>query len=47
MKKALLIVPLVATLVGCAGMKEIPDRKTYAQPVSYTHLDAADDQSTV
>jgi hypothetical protein len=36
MKKALLIAPLVATLVGCAGMKEIDERKTYAQPSWYS-----------
>jgi len=35
MKKALLIAPLVATLVGCAGMKEVENRKTYAQPSWY------------
>lgn len=34
MKKFLLI-PLVATLAACSGMKEIPDRKTYAQPSWY------------
>jgi len=35
MKKALLIAPLMAALVGCAGMKDIQDRKTYAQPSWY------------
>ena len=35
MKKALIIAPLVAALVGCAGMKDIEERKTYAQPSWY------------
>jgi hypothetical protein len=35
MKKALLIAPLLATLVGCAGMKEVEERKTYAMPGWY------------
>jgi hypothetical protein len=35
MKKALIIVPIVAMLTACAGMKEIDDRKTYAQPSWY------------
>jgi hypothetical protein len=35
MKKALIIVPLVASLVGCAGMKEVEERKTYAMPSWY------------
>jgi len=35
MKKALLIVPLVATLVGCASVKEVEVRKTAAQPKWY------------
>ena len=36
MKKALLIAPLVLTLVGCASMKEVEERKTYAQPSWYS-----------
>lgn len=35
MKKALIVAPLVFALVGCAGMKEIEERKTYAQPSWY------------
>jgi hypothetical protein len=35
MKKALLVAPLVLALIGCASMKEIEDRKTYAQPSWY------------
>jgi hypothetical protein len=35
MKKAIILAPLIAALVGCAGMKDIPDRKTYAQPSWY------------
>ena len=35
MKKAIILAPLVAALVGCAGMKDIPERKTYAQPSWY------------
>ena len=35
MKKALLIVPLVLALVGCTTMKDIEERKTYAQPSWY------------
>jgi hypothetical protein len=35
MKKVLLVLPLVFLLSACSGMKEIPDRKTYAQPSWY------------
>ena len=35
MKKAIILARLIAALVGCAGMKDIPDRKTYAQPSWY------------
>lgn len=36
MKKAILTGVLAATLVGCSSMKEIPNRKTYAQPDWYS-----------
>lgn len=35
MKKTLMIVPLVAMLAACSSMKEVEDRKTYAQPNWY------------
>lgn len=35
MKKALLIAPLIATLIGCASVKEVETRKTAAQPDWY------------
>jgi hypothetical protein len=35
MKKALLIAPVVALLAACSTMKEIDERKTYAQPSWY------------
>ena len=35
MKKALILAPLIASLVGCAGMKEVEERKTYAMPGWY------------
>jgi len=35
MKKALIIAPLIATLVGCASVKEVETRKTAAQPTWY------------
>jgi hypothetical protein len=35
MKKALLIVPLIAMLSACTTMKDIEERKTYAQPSWY------------
>jgi hypothetical protein len=35
MKKALILVPIVALLTACSSMKEIDDRKTYAQPDWY------------
>lgn len=35
MKKALIILPVVALLTACAGMKEVEERKTYAQPTWY------------
>jgi hypothetical protein len=34
MKKFILI-PIVATLAACSSMKEVPDRKTFAQPSWY------------
>lgn len=36
MKKALLLAPLIATLVGCAGMTEVEVRKTAAHPSWYS-----------
>lgn len=35
MKKALLLGILAATITGCSSMKEIDERKTYAQPSWY------------
>ena len=35
MKKALVVGLLAAAITGCSSMKEIPDRKTYAQPSWY------------
>lgn len=35
MKKAILAVPLVAVLTACSSMREIDNRKTYAQPSWY------------
>lgn len=35
MKKALLIVPILAALTACGSMKSIEERKTYAQPGWY------------
>ena len=35
MKKALLLIPIIALLTACAGMKEVEDRKTYAEPSWY------------
>jgi hypothetical protein len=35
MKKALLIAMAALTLVGCSSMKEVPERKSYAQPKWY------------
>ena len=35
MKKALIIAPLVALLTGCASMKDIEERKVYAEPSWY------------
>ena len=35
MKKALIAMATIATLAGCSSMKDIPDRKTYAQPSWY------------
>lgn len=35
MKKAIVVGVLVAAVTGCSSMKEIPDRKTYAQPSWY------------
>ena len=33
--KKLILIPLIATLAACSSMKEIDDRKTYAQPSWY------------
>ena len=35
MKKAILVGLLAGTVTGCSSMKDIPDRKTYAQPDWY------------
>ena len=35
MKKALFIAPIIAALTACSSMKEIDERKTYAQPSWY------------
>jgi hypothetical protein len=35
MKKALLVIPMIALVTACSSMKDIPDRKTYAQPGWY------------
>jgi hypothetical protein len=35
MKKALIVVPLIALMTACSSMKSIPERKTYAQPGWY------------
>lgn len=35
MKKSLLLVPIIAVLTACGSMKEIEDRKTYAEPSWY------------
>lgn len=35
MKKAILLAPLIATVVGCASVKEVEVRKTAAQPTWY------------
>lgn len=35
MKKALLVLPILALLTACSSMKEIPERKSYAQPSWY------------
>jgi hypothetical protein len=35
MKKALLVLPILAVLTACSSMSEIPERKTYAQPKWY------------
>jgi hypothetical protein len=35
MKKALFVLPLMALLTACSSMKEIPERKSYAQPSWY------------
>lgn len=36
MKKAIILIPLIATMVGCASVKEVEVRKTAAQPKWYT-----------
>ena len=35
MKKALLVIPMIALVTACSSMQDIPDRKTYAQPSWY------------
>jgi hypothetical protein len=35
MKKSLLLIPILAILTACGSMKEIEDRKTYAEPSWY------------
>lgn len=35
MKKAILVGILAAAITGCSSMKDIPERKTYAQPSWY------------
>lgn len=35
MKKAVILIPVIATLVGCASVKEVEVRKTAAQPSWY------------
>lgn len=35
MKKALFLIPVLAILTACGSMKEIEERKTYAQPSWY------------
>jgi hypothetical protein len=35
MKKSFLLIPIVAVLTACGSMKEIEDRKSYAQPSWY------------
>ena len=35
MKKALLVIPMIALVTACSSMKDIPERKTYAQPNWY------------
>jgi hypothetical protein len=35
MKKALLVVPIMAVLTACSSMKEVEERKTYAMPSWY------------
>jgi hypothetical protein len=35
MKKAILVGLMAAAITGCSSMKDIPDRKTYAQPDWY------------
>lgn len=35
MKKTFLLIPVIAALTACSGMKEIEERKTYAQPSWY------------
>ncbi len=33
--KKLILIPIIATLTACGSMKDIPERKTYAQPSWY------------
>ena len=35
MKKAFLVLPIIAVLSACSSMKDVPERKTYAQPTWY------------
>ena len=35
MKKAILVGMLAAAITGCSSMKDVPERKTYAQPSWY------------
>jgi hypothetical protein len=41
MKKALLLIPVVALMTACSGMKTIEDRKNYAQPDWYQECQQA------
>ena len=41
MKKALLLIPVVALMTACSGMKTIEERKNYAQPDWYQECQQA------
>jgi hypothetical protein len=41
MKKALLLIPVVAFMTACSGMKTIEERKNYAQPDWYQECQQA------